>query len=229
MGDRDELHAGDAGLCGGGQERLEAEGETALARLIMDGGDLEHAADHLGNAFATDPRLPEAHEALAELAARAGGPHEALRFFPLEKPFIGAVVCRAHLQAACGAWADAVGLIAGAVRAEPERPWSHVAWLTQDALPDLLPPQAMTQALARAVGAAWPGVGAARCPTRCPRRPARRCAPSTSWPARSSNATRPTPCWPPSAPAWPAGSATPTGPSPGPSRPAASSPATSPA
>lgn len=153
----DELHAGDAELCaGGGEERLAAEGETALARLIMDGGDLPHAASHLGNAIAADPRLPEAHEALAELSTRAGGPREALGLFPLERPFVGAMVCRAHLQAACGAWGDAVGLIAGAIRAEHERPWSHVAWLTQDALPDLLPPQAMTQALARAVGGALP-------------------------------------------------------------------------
>ena len=152
----DELHAGDAELCGGGEERLEAEGETALARLIMDGGDLPHAASHLGNAIAVDPRLPEAHEALAELAARAGGPQQALGLFPVERPFIGAMVCRAHLQAACGAWSDAVGLIAGAIRAEHDRPWSHVAWLTQDSLPDLLPPQAMTQALARAVGGSLP-------------------------------------------------------------------------
>ncbi|MEV6010177.1 hypothetical protein AB0M29_25605 [Streptomyces sp. NPDC051976] len=154
----DELHAGDAELCagGGGDERLAAEGETALARLIMDGGDLPHAASHLGNAIAIDPRLPETHEALAELAARAGGPHAALDLFPLDRPFIGAVVCRAHLQAARGEWAEAVGLIAAAVRAEYDRPWSHVAWLTQDALPALLPPHVMTQALARAVGGALP-------------------------------------------------------------------------
>lgn len=153
----DELHAGDAELCaGGGDERLAAEGETALARLIMDGGDLPHAASHLGNAVAIDPLLPETHEALTELATRAGGPHAALGLFPLDHPYIGAVVCRAHLQAACGEWAEAVGLIAAAVRAEYDRPWSHVAWLTQDRLPELLPPQVMTQALARAVGGALP-------------------------------------------------------------------------
>lgn len=152
-----EPHAGDAESCaGGGQERLEAEGETALARLIMDGGDLPHAAGHLGNAFATDPRLPEAHEALAELAARAGGPATALDLFPLDRPYIGAMVCRAHLQAALAAWTEAIGLIAGAIRAEPGLPWSHVAWLTQEALPGLLPPQSMTQALARAVGGSLP-------------------------------------------------------------------------
>ncbi|WP_433889807.1 tetratricopeptide repeat protein [Streptomyces sp. CA-111067] len=153
----DELHAGDAELCaGGGAQRLAAEGETSLARLIMDGGDLPHAASHLGNAVAIDPLLPETHEALSELAARAGGPRAALALFPLENPYIGAVVCHAHLQAACGEWSEAVGLIATAIRAEYDRPWSQVAWLTQDRLPDLLPPDVMTQALARAVGGALP-------------------------------------------------------------------------
>ncbi|WP_328913835.1 MULTISPECIES: tetratricopeptide repeat protein [unclassified Streptomyces] len=153
----DGLHAGDAELCaGGGEARPAAEGETALARLIMDGGDLPHAASHLGNAFAADPRLPEAHEALAELAARAGGPGAALDLFPPDRPYIGAMVCRAHLQAASGEWADAIGLIAGAIRAEPDRPWSHVAWLTQERLPGLLAPEVMTRALARAVGGAMP-------------------------------------------------------------------------
>jgi tetratricopeptide (TPR) repeat protein len=153
----DELHAGDAELCaGGGAERLAAEGETSLARLVMDGGDLPHAASHLGNAVAIDPLLPETHEALSELAARAGGPRAALALFPLENPYIGAVVCHAHLQAACGEWSEAVGLIAAAIRAEYDRPWSQVAWLTQDRLPDLLPPDVMTQALARAVGGALP-------------------------------------------------------------------------
>ena len=68
----------DTGCC----ERLEAEGEVAVARLALDGGDLEHAANHVAGAVGTDPSLPEAHEALAELAARVGGPQAALRLFP---------------------------------------------------------------------------------------------------------------------------------------------------
>ena len=59
----------DTGCC----ERLEAEGEVAVARLILDGGDLAHAADHVAGAIGTDPSLPEAHEALAELVARSAG------------------------------------------------------------------------------------------------------------------------------------------------------------
>ncbi|WP_435135397.1 hypothetical protein [Actinacidiphila sp. bgisy144] len=137
----------------GGEERLAAEGEVALARLVMDGGGLAHAADHLGNAFAADPRLPEAHEALTELARHAGGPAAALELFPADRPFVGAAVCRAHLLAACGEWGEALLLIAKAIRARHDRPWSHVAWLTQDALPGRLSPDQVTQALAHMVTA----------------------------------------------------------------------------
>lgn len=136
-----------------GAERLAAEGEVALARLIMDGGDLTHAADHLGSAFAADPRLPDAHEALTELAGRAGGPAAALVFFPPDRSFVGAVVCRAHLLAACEEWGEAVLLIAGAIRARYDHPWAHVAWLGQEALPGLLSADVVTQALAHMVTA----------------------------------------------------------------------------
>ncbi|WP_143031690.1 tetratricopeptide repeat protein [Actinacidiphila guanduensis] len=149
----DGLHAGDAGASAGGEERLAAEGETALARLVMDGGDLAHASGHLAGAFAADPRLPDAHEALAEFARRAGGPQAALELFDPDEPFAGTLICRAHLQAACGNWPEALMLVAAAVRADHERPWSHVAWLTQEALPALVPPQAVTQALAHMVTA----------------------------------------------------------------------------
>lgn len=153
----DELHEGDAELrAGAGEARSAAEGETALARLIMDGGDLPHAASHLGNAMAMDPLLPETHEALAELVTRSGGAFAALELFPADSGFTGAVACRAHLEAACGNWAEALMLLAAVVRAEPERPWTHVAWLGRDELPGLLPPAVLTQALARVVGGALP-------------------------------------------------------------------------
>ncbi|SEG36453.1 hypothetical protein SAMN05216223_104543 [Actinacidiphila yanglinensis] len=137
----------------GGDERLAAEGEVALTRLIMDGGDLAHAADHLGSAFAADPRLPDAHEALTELAGRAGGPAAALEFFPADRPFAGSLVCRAHLLAACEEWGEAVLLIATAIRSRHDHPWAHVAWLTRDALPGLLAAPLMTRALAQMVTA----------------------------------------------------------------------------
>jgi len=142
----------DPNTAGCGDERLEAEGEVAVARLAADSGDLRHAATHLAFAMATDPQLPEVHEALAELAVRAGGTEAALELFPMERPFIGEVVCRAHLQAAAGHWEEAVRLIAAAIKVEPDRPWAHAAWLTRDDLPELVSPRAAAEAVARAAG-----------------------------------------------------------------------------
>ncbi|MQY12325.1 hypothetical protein SRB5_24580 [Streptomyces sp. RB5] len=136
-----------------GDERLEAEGETALARLIMDGGDLPHAASHLGNAMAGDPQLPEVHEALAELTVRAGGTAGALDLFPMDEPFIGAVVCRAHVAAAGGAWDDAVDLMAAAVNAEYQRPWTPAGWAADDAVAGKIGPDAMMRSVALVVSA----------------------------------------------------------------------------
>ncbi|MDQ3787813.1 MAG: hypothetical protein M3422_11280, partial [Actinomycetota bacterium] len=65
-------------------ERLDAEGDVAVARLIMADGDLDHAARHLADAVAADPRLPDVHEALAEFVAHAGGPEQALQRFEPE-------------------------------------------------------------------------------------------------------------------------------------------------
>lgn len=62
------------GCAVGGERRLSAEGEVAVARLALHEGDVSHAAAHLGFAMAEAPQLPEVHEALAELAARGGCP-----------------------------------------------------------------------------------------------------------------------------------------------------------
>ncbi|MFJ6676369.1 hypothetical protein ACIQMJ_35155 [Actinosynnema sp. NPDC091369] len=132
-------------------ERLDAGGEVALARLILAGGDLDHAARHLADALATDPRLPDAHEALAELVARAGGPREALRHFEPEpeRAFIGTVAAHAHLCAMAGHWDQAVQELFAVAAHEPHRPWLDVAWLHRPDLPDLLDPDAAAIAVAR--------------------------------------------------------------------------------
>jgi Tfp pilus assembly protein PilF len=52
---------------GVGDPRLTAEGEIGLARLALDDGELRHAADHVANALAADPTLPDAQEVLASL------------------------------------------------------------------------------------------------------------------------------------------------------------------
>ncbi|WP_152627142.1 tetratricopeptide repeat protein [Streptacidiphilus melanogenes] len=151
-GDLDGLHSCSVG----GAERLDAEGEIAVARLAMDGGDLAHAATHVGNAIASAPQLPEAHEVLGELAARAGGAEAALALFPMDRPYIGAVAARANLLASCGQWNQAVRLLAEVVATEPGRPWSEVAWLSRRDLPDLVNPEVVAQSIGRIVGSGLP-------------------------------------------------------------------------
>ncbi|MFD8784665.1 hypothetical protein [Kitasatospora sp. NPDC059599] len=137
-----------------GDERLAAEGEVAVARLAIDSGELDHAADHLSDAILADPQLPELHEALAELCAAAGGPAAARELFPLDgEVYLGTVVCRAHVEAAAGDWDTAVGLLASAIQHEPARPWAHTAWLAREDLPGLVDPDAVAQAAARAAAA----------------------------------------------------------------------------
>jgi tetratricopeptide (TPR) repeat protein len=130
-------------------DQLEAEGEIALARLALHDGDLAHAATHVGGAMGLDPRLPEAHEVLAELAARAGGDAAALDLFPMDEPYIGKAACHAHLLAALGRWDEALGLLAAVMAADLGRPFAHVAWLGRPDLPSLVTSDAVTRAIAR--------------------------------------------------------------------------------
>ncbi|GAA2833672.1 hypothetical protein GCM10010441_67840 [Kitasatospora paracochleata] len=136
-----------------GDERLEAQGEVAVARLAIDSGNLAHAAEHLADAMVADPQLPELHEALAEFCARAGGPAAALEHFPLDgQVYLGTVVCRAHVQAAAGDWDSAVSLLASAIRHAPDRPWADTTWLARADLPALLAPDGVAQSAARIAG-----------------------------------------------------------------------------
>lgn len=150
--DLEGLHACSAS----GEEKLNAEGELAVARLVMDGGDLSHAATHLGNALAEAPALPEAFEALAELATRAGGAATAAGLFGAEHPYIGAVACRAHLLAAAGHWDEALGTLAAVLRHEPDRPWAQVPWLTSNDLAGLVGPDTVASAIARLMSGGLP-------------------------------------------------------------------------
>jgi tetratricopeptide (TPR) repeat protein len=151
-GDLEGLHACSAS----GEEKLTAEGELAVARLVMDGGDLPHAATHLGNALAAAPALPEVFECLAELATRAGGPARAAELFGGERPYIGAVGCRAHLLAAAERWDPAVETLAAVLSLEPGRPWALVPWLARTDLAALVSAGAVAGALARLLGGDLP-------------------------------------------------------------------------
>lgn len=128
-------------------EPTEAEGEVAVARLLIADGDLKHALRHLTDAFARDPRLPDTHEALAEFVARAGGPDQALDLFEENDGFVGAVGARAHVCAAAGRFDEAVSLLLTVAAHEPRRPWLDVAWLRRPDLP--VDPDRLALALGR--------------------------------------------------------------------------------
>src|ERR1700683_1957572 len=107
---------------GVGEARPEAEGELALAHIALDGGDLRHAAAHLGNAIASDPALRETYATLDELAARAD---DALALFPMTgKLYIGTVAARSHILARAGLVDEAFGLLCQVAAAQPDKAWA---------------------------------------------------------------------------------------------------------
>jgi tetratricopeptide (TPR) repeat protein len=152
MGESDgQGHRHTGGCDDGGCARLEAEGDVALTRLILDGGgdlDLGHAASHVAGAVGSDPGLPEAYEALAALVARAGGPQAALELFPEEQRYAGTLACRAALLAAVGRESEAVALLGAVIGAAPTLPWARVAWMARPDLADVLDPGAVGSTLA---------------------------------------------------------------------------------
>ncbi|MEV6489461.1 tetratricopeptide repeat protein [Actinoplanes sp. NPDC051633] len=121
--------------------RRSADRDLEQARAAIERGEMRHAAAHLAGALAHAPTLPEAHEMLSHLAARAGG---ALDLFPLEQHApVGAVVARAHLLAAAGRPEDGLPLLFAASGHTPGRDWAGVPWVTDPTLglrvePDLL-------------------------------------------------------------------------------------------
>ncbi|WP_433199495.1 tetratricopeptide repeat protein [Dactylosporangium sp. CS-047395] len=131
----------------------QAHGELSLARIALADGDLEHAAGHVAGAVAWAPRLPEVHELLAALVARAGD-EGAIALFPIEQPaFIGSVVARAHLQGRH----DPLGglrMLAQATRFDPAQPWADVSWVRA-----LEPRRLDPDDLARLFVAVMPGLG----------------------------------------------------------------------
>ncbi|WP_426514431.1 tetratricopeptide repeat protein [Dactylosporangium sp. McL0621] len=131
----------------------QAHGELSLARIALADGDLGHAAGHVAGAIAWAPRLPEVHELLAALVARAGD-EGAIALFPVEQPaFIGSVVARAHLQGRH----DPMGglrMLAQATRFDPAQPWADVTWVRA-----LEPRRLDPDELARLFVAVMPGLG----------------------------------------------------------------------
>ncbi|WP_331771970.1 hypothetical protein OG948_51320 (plasmid) [Embleya sp. NBC_00888] len=145
-GGGDKADIGAAGAIGA------ADGEVAVARLALHDDDLPHAARHLADAMLGNPQLPELHEALAELCAKAGGPAAARELFPLDgEIYLGTLVCRAYVEAAIGDWDAAVGLIASAIGFDPTTPWTPAAWPAATEPAQLLDPDALAEAVSRAI------------------------------------------------------------------------------
>jgi tetratricopeptide (TPR) repeat protein len=112
--------------------RRSADEDLEQAREALDRGEMHHAADHLAGAIAHAPTLPEAHELLSRLAARADG---GLELFPLEQhAFVGTVVARAHLLAAAGRPEDGLPLLAAATGHTPGVDWAGVPWVSDPGL-----------------------------------------------------------------------------------------------
>lgn len=114
------------------ESRRSADRDLELARAAIERGEMRHAADHLAGAIAHAPTLPETHELLSRLAARAEG---ALELFPLEQhAFVGTVVARAHLLAAAGRPEDGLPLLFAASGHTPGVNWAGVPWVTEPEL-----------------------------------------------------------------------------------------------
>jgi tetratricopeptide (TPR) repeat protein len=125
--------------------KLSAEGELALARMALDEGDLQHAAEHVAGAIARAPTMPEVHEVLAQLATRAGS---AVDLFTLgDNVFIGTVVARAHLLAAAGRHAEGLDLLAAATGHVPTADWAGVPWVTEPHLAARIEPDHLARVL----------------------------------------------------------------------------------
>jgi tetratricopeptide (TPR) repeat protein len=123
--------------------RRSADHDLEQARAALDRGEMHHAADHLAGAIAHAPTLPETHELLSRLAARAGG---GLELFPLgQHAFVGAVVARAHLLAAAGRPEDGLPLLVAASGHTPGVDWAGVPWVNDPALGARMEPGQLAQ------------------------------------------------------------------------------------
>jgi hypothetical protein len=104
--------------------RRAADRALEQARSALLSGELNAAAEHLAGALAHAPTLPETHELLSRLAARADG---GLELFPLvQHASVGRLVARAHLLAAAGRPEDGLPLLAAASGHTPATDWAGV-------------------------------------------------------------------------------------------------------
>jgi tetratricopeptide (TPR) repeat protein len=122
------------------------------ARAALSGGEPKAAAGHLARALGHAPALPEAHELLSRLAARAGG---GLDLFPAgpHAP-AGVLAARAHLLAAAGRPEEGLPLLAAASARQPAADWADVPWVAEATLGVRMEPDLLAQTLMRLCTAA---------------------------------------------------------------------------
>jgi tetratricopeptide (TPR) repeat protein len=110
------------------------------------------AADYLARALGHAPTLPEVHELLSRLAARAGG---GLDLFPAgpHAP-AGVLAARAHLLAAAGHAAEGLPLLAAARAHTPGTDWAGVPWIDEPTLGVRIEPGLLAHMLMRLCTAA---------------------------------------------------------------------------
>ena len=124
-----------------------ARRDLARARDALDAGDLVTAAGHLATALAHAPTLPDVHELLSRLAARAAG---GLELYPAEPHTpAGRLAARAHLLAAAGRPEEALPLLATASGQAPELDWAGVPWIGDPALGARIDPGLLARTVMR--------------------------------------------------------------------------------
>jgi tetratricopeptide (TPR) repeat protein len=121
--------------------------DLTLARAALDRGEMSQAALHLAGALPHAPTLPEIHELLSRLAARADG---ALDLFPLDAHApAGRVAAHAHLLAAAGRPEDGLPLLAAASGHTPGVDWAGVPWVSDPVLGGRIDPDALARTVMR--------------------------------------------------------------------------------
>ncbi|HZM84665.1 MAG TPA: tetratricopeptide repeat protein [Candidatus Limnocylindrales bacterium] len=132
--------------------QLEAEGELALARLALDGGDLRHAASHLAGAVALAPTHPEVLETFAQLTADHGA--ATLDLFPVTgNVYLGIVVAKGYVLALLGRTGEALETLCRASEYDTTGGWPHAPWLAHPAAATAVEPDHLLRSLSHLIRA----------------------------------------------------------------------------
>lgn len=188
-------NAGSGGGSSSGGSR--AEGELLRCRANLAGGDLPHAALHLGRALFHDPAHASVYAALADLTGVAGSAEAAQKLFKGDDttvfPGNAAAICA--LVAAQGRVPDAVEVLGSVVAAHPEKLWAAAPWFSPESAGSL-----PLVSIGGAVSTIWQAVD-----NPAPPETVRALAPWLRWPGRLQPVPTSTPPACVRFPRWPGG------------------------